>query len=97
MARQSIYCEECGRNKLHEREDVNHVLHLLLSLVCAFWFPVWLIVYSWNEWFDPWLCQECGHGVPSNKTTFFVLIGILATVVLAVFCCVGLMFAIGSS
>lgn len=79
MARQSIYCDICRREKLHERQDVNHVLHLLLCLFCCpAWPVIWFASIFFNTWFEPWLCMDCGNAVPSDKTVFYVALGMFA-------------------
>jgi hypothetical protein len=96
MARQSIYCRYCERNKMHERQDVNHVLHLLLSVFCcAFWPFFWFGAVAINTWFDPWLCVDCGNAVPTDKTGFWVACGLLfAFLILGVLFLIGCVFFI---
>lgn len=78
MARQSIYCDICRRDKLHERQELNHVFHLLMSVFCcAFWPFVWFTLIAQNDWFEPWLCNECGNAVPADKTSFYIACALL--------------------
>lgn len=99
MARQSIYCVECERQRLHEREDVNHVLHLIVSLFCCGLWPfVWFGLYAHNCWFDDWLCTSCGNAVPSNKTEFYVFLGIFVVFVFVLLgACGGLVLLINAT
>jgi hypothetical protein len=39
------YCEKCGKQTLHIVQAVNHILHLLLSVVTGgFWIIVWICI-----------------------------------------------------
>ena len=52
-------CYECGC-QYYERPGVNHILHLLLSIVTAgFWIPMWILLVM-NSWSVAWRCGQCG-------------------------------------
>lgn len=56
------FCNHCGEMTPHIQEDVNHVLHLLLSLFTAgFWIPVWIIIVVVNA-NSNLQCTKCGLG-----------------------------------
>lgn len=55
---QSADCPTCRRQRLVVREQPNHVLHLLLSVVTL---GLWLIVWFWLATTNrPWRCTVCG-------------------------------------
>lgn len=54
------YCRHCRRTVMAQRDGVNHILHLLLSLfLCGLWIPVWIfiIIFAANA---AWFCPVCG-------------------------------------
>jgi predicted RNA-binding Zn-ribbon protein involved in translation (DUF1610 family) len=58
-------CHNCGKATMHVRSeaDVNHVLHLLVSLfLCGLWPPVWLLITLLHSLSvgEVWRCQTCG-------------------------------------
>ncbi|MBD3261123.1 MAG: hypothetical protein GF334_05480 [Candidatus Altiarchaeales archaeon] len=39
------YCQRCKQATMQESHKVNHMVHLLMSLITAgFWLPVWLFL-----------------------------------------------------
>jgi predicted RNA-binding Zn-ribbon protein involved in translation (DUF1610 family) len=55
----SLICENCGKNTLHTKSSVNHILHLLLSIVTGgIWLIVWAILVLIPG--SPWKCSVCG-------------------------------------
>lgn len=53
-------CMECKERRKVTRKGINHVLHLLLSIVTfGFWLIVWLLV-ALNG--TSWRCETCGSG-----------------------------------
>lgn len=61
------YCNRCAKPTLHTRvtRDVNHVLHLLLTLFCCgLWLPIWILdalITSMSDSSEPFLCSLCGQ------------------------------------
>lgn len=54
------WCASCKRSVMAARPEVNHVLHLLLTLfLCGLWAPVWLIMALVGAT-QPWHCPLCG-------------------------------------
>jgi hypothetical protein len=54
----SGWCYRCERRTALERRGINHVLHLLLSIVTAgIWVIVWILCGLARE---PWRCRICG-------------------------------------
>jgi len=51
------YCKECGRNVLLQKEQCNHILHLLLSLLT---YGVWVLVWINVACRCKWRCPHCG-------------------------------------
>ena len=71
MMRGQEYCTCCGKNTLHEMDppQVNHILHLIVSLFCCgCWLPVWLLlaITEPTRWYR---CTVCGQimGKPSPQ------------------------------
>ena len=57
------WCEDCGRHVKAEKQDVNHVLHLLMTLLtCGLWVVVWGLVIL-ADVTGGWRCHQCGRGV----------------------------------
>lgn len=57
----SKYCVNCDCRTVHEKNNVSHVLHLILSLVTfGLWVIVWVFVVVQNS-SVPWICRDCGH------------------------------------
>jgi len=54
------FCKECQKKTPHLQEDVNHILHLLLT-VCTFgfWLIIWFIAMCMNDAPDK-TCTICG-------------------------------------
>lgn len=59
------YCKECGKNVLLQKEQCNHIFHLLLSIITyGFWALVWINI----AWSRKWRCPRCGSVCkPENK------------------------------
>lgn len=54
-------CPDCGEKRPFEKERINHVLHLLLTLVTAgLWLVVW-VVLGLLSMLRPYRCRACGH------------------------------------
>jgi hypothetical protein len=54
-------CPSCGNINPIEVEAVNHVLHLILSLVTGgIWLVVWLLLALGSKKNDLFTCQACG-------------------------------------
>lgn len=53
-----IYCRYCRAYAPAVRQGVNHVLHLLLTVICCLWWlPIWLLLALFP---NPWRCTRCG-------------------------------------
>ena len=64
----SAFCPTCGRQSLFQRPGINHVLHLILSLVTVgLWVIVWLILVATNSAKKP-RCATCGMEMPTFGT-----------------------------
>lgn len=53
-----LYCTTCQRETPHQVQGINHLLHLILTLlVCGLWLPVWIMlaVAGGNA-----ACTRCG-------------------------------------
>ena len=56
------FCPDCGQQRPFEKQSLNHVLHLILSVITVGgWIIVWLILAVLNA-FKPMRCRECGKG-----------------------------------
>lgn len=56
------FCRECNLYRPFEKERINHILHLILTiLTIGFWFPVWCLC-GLSRALEPWRCRECGRG-----------------------------------
>jgi hypothetical protein len=56
----SAYCHVCQRQSLFQKPRINHVLHLILSIVTlGLWLIVWLILGIINASKSP-RCTTCG-------------------------------------
>jgi hypothetical protein len=56
----SAYCHVCGRQSLFQKPRINHVLHLILSIVTlGLWLFVWAILGIINSGKQP-RCTTCG-------------------------------------
>lgn len=62
----TAYCNLCKKRVAVRAEGVNHVLHLLLSIVTGgFWLIIWFI---WAMLPDDWYCTECGQHIKLDST-----------------------------
>lgn len=53
------FCRTCGRASVFQREAVNHILHLLITLfLCGLWAPVWLVLVILRP---SYRCTNCGR------------------------------------
>ena len=51
-------CQHCGVKVLAIRPGVNHILHLLITiLLCGFWLPIWALD---TLKIGGWKCPMCG-------------------------------------
>ena len=52
------FSDRCGCRSLHFRRAIDHVLHLLITVVSGgMWALVWIYL-ALNR--DQWKCEECG-------------------------------------
>lgn len=52
------YCNDCAERRKLERNGVNHILHLILTLVTfGLWVFIWILAAISK---DPWRCSTCG-------------------------------------
>lgn len=56
------YCDHCARAVLIRRERVNHILHLLLTLLTCVWVIPWMMMGP-----GAWRCQSCGGELPPHR------------------------------
>ena len=58
MKRSSIFCPQCRKLVLAERDPPNHLLHLILSVVTfGFWIAVWILMVVLSRHYN---CSRCG-------------------------------------
>lgn len=83
------YCPNCDESVLVRARGVNHVLHLLLTiLLCGgWWLPVWAILCITAD--PEWRCQRCGRqcngpGNPNRKLGIILLCLVLAVPVIII-------------
>ena len=58
MNYKSGYCAACNADRKVERKGVNHILHLILTIITiGFWSIIWIGV---GVKFGGWRCSECG-------------------------------------
>ena len=58
------FCKSCKENVKAECKGINHILHLILTvLTLGFWFIVWfiLILSEMLGVTEPWTCSKCGE------------------------------------
>ena len=56
----SLICKTCGKRTLHTKGSINHILHLLLSIITGgLWIIVWVIIAIFFS-DDTWRCTICG-------------------------------------
>jgi len=52
-------CPYCQRHTIFQREAINHILHLIVSLfLCFLWVPVWILLTLTR---GHWRCSLCGY------------------------------------
>jgi nitrate reductase NapE component len=60
---------------------MNHVLHLLISvLLCGFWIPIWLLAMAANA-SEPYRCNQCGGKASGSGARALVAFAIVVLVV----------------
>jgi hypothetical protein len=53
-------CGICAQARPFQKEKINHILHLLLSVfTLGFWAPIWLALIFINL-LSPYRCNTCG-------------------------------------
>lgn len=63
MVQQSAFCNTCQAPTLHQKQKVNHVLHLILTFVTlGLWSLVWIVLLIVNS-SQRALCSHCGRPV----------------------------------
>lgn len=73
----SAFCDNCGRQVSIERQSVNHILHLLLSvLTCGLWLLVWASKSSEKK---AWRCTSCGKELGGGSNGWGTIGAVLAT------------------
>jgi hypothetical protein len=61
MEHDSFYCIQCKQMRLFSRQGINHVLHLLITvLLFGLWLPVWIGLIIAND-SRKLFCQTCGY------------------------------------
>lgn len=61
------WCPNCRAMRMTTGRTVNHVLHVLLSLLTGgCWLPVWLFVVLTHA--PLWQCTTCGHRAPPGRS-----------------------------
>ena len=69
---ESKYCHYCQRMTLHSREGVNHLLHLILTILTSgLWLLVWIALIVMSK-FRPWYCEVCKspYAKPRRELTY---------------------------
>lgn len=62
------YCIHCKKQMLIHKSGVNHILHLILTLVTfGAWAVVWIFLWFVNL-FNLWRCSSCGTKVILGST-----------------------------
>jgi hypothetical protein len=62
----SAYCNVCLRQSLFQKPKINHILHLILSIVAlGFWVFVWITLAIINAT-KPVRCVTCGSAPGSG-------------------------------
>lgn len=60
IRKKTLYCRRCGQYVHAEKEDINWILHIILSfLTYGFWLIVLLVLYMLNADEKPWICPHC--------------------------------------
>jgi len=60
----SGFCKKCCKQTKVEKGGVNHIPHLLGTLLTAgIWFPFWFLACLFGEW----RCVTCGYKVKGAK------------------------------
>ena len=59
MKTKRLFCSQCKEFSVFEKERINHVLHLLLSVFTGVWFLVWIALAMSNA-AKPYHCRRCG-------------------------------------
>ena len=58
MEFKSGQCGQCQQRVKVARKGINHILHLLLTIVTAgLWLFIWVLIAIAR---DPWRCDQCG-------------------------------------
>lgn len=53
------WCSYCRRETQHERQDVNHILHLVLTIITGgLWLLVWILLWMLSK-FNAKYCCHC--------------------------------------
>jgi hypothetical protein len=64
MQYKSGFCQACGEQRKVERQKINHILHLLLSIIT---FGLWLIVWlGISVRVGGWRCEKCASTKVKN-------------------------------
>ena len=60
----SKYCAQCAKHTVHEKNDMSHLMHLVLAFFTAgLWLPVWLFCAAQHS-STAWICRNCGLPQP---------------------------------
>lgn len=66
------YCHNCNKKTVHLAPSTNHILHLILSLLTAFfWVPVWICVCIFRN--SRGECIECCGNLPDPKPRSYAI------------------------
>lgn len=56
----SMFCKNCSKYVMVRKYGLNHIFHLILSLITAgFWLIIWLLLIILNS-FKNYRCTQCG-------------------------------------
>jgi hypothetical protein len=63
-------CERCNSEESFFRQDINHNLHVILSILTG---GLWLVSYAAiliGHRFEPWFCSACEHSqIPPRQSS----------------------------
>jgi hypothetical protein len=60
-----VFCESCKKTTLHIKQGINHILHLILTIITfGIWAIMWLGIALFTS--DTPQCSKCGF-----KQSFF--------------------------
>ena len=80
MKQKRIFCRDCDKYVLGRKKQINHILHLIVSIITGgIWLIVWIFLAAFQK---PYQCPNCGWG---KKEIMIYVLAILTVIIFLIY------------